>query len=146
MMENEIMIHLKSTQEIYVEFRENGVACIKNITIDDLLNCINKSTKVKHQFQTGLLPKRTVSMLWDMENNRRFIVIEYPEKVTDITYMETTYRNFPLPRILFGFTVESSGRIWEWKLEFRVWENFRQTLKCLHIHFRMSMDFICVLE
>ena len=37
--------------------------------------------------------------------------MEFPDERAAVTYMNTEYPDFPLPRLLFGFRIEDSGRI-----------------------------------
>lgn len=61
------------------------------------------------QIQTGILPSNIISLT--IRDDSRYAVVEFPDEYADITYMSTTYEHFPLPRLLFGFRLESSGRI-----------------------------------
>ena len=61
------------------------------------------------QIQTGVLPNNIVSLSFG--DDSRYAVVEFPDEYADITYMSTTYEHFPLPRLLFGFKLENSGRI-----------------------------------
>ena len=61
------------------------------------------------------MPSNIISVTGD-ESGARYAVVEYLYETADITYMSTEYKDFPLPRLIFGFTVESSGRISQVKL------------------------------
>ena len=107
-MENEVVLHIREDKSILVEIRENGVVQTKVIDVDALLNCVAGSIG-GIQIQTGILPNNIVSL--SIYDDSRYAVVEFPDEYADIAYMSTAYEHFPLPRLLFGFHLESSGRI-----------------------------------
>lgn len=109
-MEDEIVLHIRDDQSIQLELKEEGITCTKVISIDTLSKCVKDSLK-GISFQTGLLPDNTLNVTWNSESGMRYVSMEFPEELADITYMKTTYDNFPLPRLLFRFSVGSSGII-----------------------------------
>lgn len=110
-MEDEILLHIKENRTIQLDIREKGIISTKEISLDTLLDCI-KSSIQGVKISTGLLPERTLSVsISGDDSGKRYVVMEFPDEYADITYTMTTYEHFPLPRLLFGFTVESSGRI-----------------------------------
>lgn len=116
MINDEVVIHIKEDKSVRLEITENGKTRTKLISPQTLFDCIKgslSSTPVK--VASGLLPSNVISVTGD-ESGARYAVVEYPYNTADITYMSTEYKNFPLPRLIFGFKVESSGRISEVKL------------------------------
>lgn len=116
MINDEVVIHIKEDKSVRLEITENGKTRTKLISPQTLFDCIKgslSSTPVK--VASGLLPSNIISVTGD-ESGARYAVVEYPYETADITYMSTEYKDFPLPRLLFGFKVESSGRISEVKL------------------------------
>lgn len=109
-MEDEVVLHIREDKSILVEIREEGVVRTKVIDIDALLDCLTDSMD-GIQIQTGVLPNNIVSLSFG--DDSRYAVVEFPDEYADITYMSTTYEHFPLPRLLFGFKLENSGRISE---------------------------------
>ena len=107
-MEDEVVLHIREDKSILVEIREEGVVRTKVIDIDALLDCLTDSMD-GIQIQTGVLPNNIVSLSFG--DDSRYAVVEFPDEYADITCMSTTYEHFPLPRLLFGFKLENSGRI-----------------------------------
>lgn len=109
-MKNEIVLHIRDDQSIQLELKEEGITYTKVISIDTLSKCVKDSLK-GISFQTGLLPDNALNVTWNSESGTRYVSMEFPEEFADITYMNTTYDNFPLPRLLFRFSVGNSGII-----------------------------------
>lgn len=109
-MKDEIVVHIQDDHSIQLEIKEKGVVYTKVISIDTLTECVKDSLK-GISFQTGLLPDNTLHVTWDSESGTRYVSMEFPDELADITYMKTTYDNFPLPRLLFRFSVGNSGII-----------------------------------
>ena len=107
-MKDELVLHIREDKTILVEIREKGVVRTKLIDIDALLDCLTDSMG-GIQIQTGILPSNIISLT--IRDDSRYAVVEFPDEYADITYMSTTYEHFPLPRLLFGVRLESSGRI-----------------------------------
>lgn len=107
-MADEVVLHIREDKSILVEIREKGAVRTKVIDIDALLDCLTDSMD-GIQIQTGVLPNNIVSLSFG--DDSRYAVVEFPDEYSDITYMSTTYEHFPLPRLLFGFKLENSGRI-----------------------------------
>ena len=107
-MKDELVLHIREDKTILVEIREKGTVRTKLIDIDALLDCLADSMG-GIQIQTGILPSNIISLT--IHDDSRYAVVEFPDEYADITYMSTTYEHFPLPRLLFGFRLESSGRI-----------------------------------
>lgn len=107
-MKDEVVLHIREDTTILVEVREKGTVRTKHVDIDTLLGCLADSMG-GIQIQTGILPSNIISLSFD--DDSRYAVVEFPDEYADITYMSTTYKHFPLPRLLFGFHLESSGRI-----------------------------------
>ncbi|MBQ7726239.1 MAG: hypothetical protein IJT66_03750 [Clostridia bacterium] len=109
MTEDEMILHIKEDKTVRLEIREKGRTRTKLISPDALFECIKGSIKQEPVF-TGLLPRNILS-LKIAEDGKRYAVVEYAYEKADIQYMETIYPDFPLPRLLFGFTLETGGRI-----------------------------------
>ena len=107
-MEDEVLLHIREDNTIQVEIRDEGAVRTKLVDIDALLDCLTESMG-GIQIQTGVLPNNIISL--SINEDSRYAVVEFPDEYADITYMSTTYEHFPLPRLLFGFHLESSGRI-----------------------------------
>jgi len=109
-LENEIIIRIKEDETVKVEVSENGTITHKNISPDTLIQCIQGSIE-QNVIKSGLLPSGTLSVAIDSSNESKYIVMEFPDDHADMAYMDTVYERFPIPRLLFGFAVQESGRI-----------------------------------
>ena len=109
MMNNEVVIRIKEDKSVRVEICENGSARTKVITPETLFECI-KGSIVKEPISTGILPPNIVCVKAN-DAGMRYAVLEYQYDKADITYFKTEYKDFPLPRLLFGFRIEAGGRI-----------------------------------
>lgn len=109
MKNDEVIIHIKEDHTVRLEICERGKKRTKFITPDTLFECIKGSIKPE-TISTGILPSNIICVNSD-NKGKRYAVVEYPYDRADITYMNTVYKDFPLPRLIFGFTIESSGRI-----------------------------------
>ena len=109
-MKEEFILKFYEDRSIRVEFKEDKDTKTKVIDVDTLLDCIRKSL-LTEEVRSGLLPENVLSVNIDSKTNVRYVVVEFPLDRTDITYMETVYTDFPIPRIVFGFKLEGNGRI-----------------------------------
>lgn len=109
MKNDELIIHIKEDKTVRLEICEKGRTRTKLISPETLIECIKGSLQ-KEPFSTGLLPSNILSVKGD-ETGMRYAVVEYQYEKADITYFKTEYKDFPLPRILFGFKIEPEGRI-----------------------------------
>lgn len=105
-----LVVHVTNDCKIYVETRDNDVTAVKYTDADSILNCLKGSIKFDGRIDSGLLPRNCISYSGDV-NNRRFIAISFEERTADITFEKTVYKDFPLPRLVFGFHIDGSGRI-----------------------------------
>lgn len=106
---NELIIRIKDDGSISVEEYNNGVKSFKTIAPDSLLDCINKSL-FRGGVSSGLLPKGCLSFT-TCDNGERDVFILHPEDRADVSYYGTVYKDFPLPRMAFGFRISDEGRI-----------------------------------
>ena len=111
---NELVIRIKPDGRISVEECNDGVTSYKIIAPDSLLECINKSL-LRGGETSGLLPRNCLSVNTH-DNGDRDVTILHPEDKADISYFGTQYKDFPLPRLIFGFRVSGEGRISECRL------------------------------
>ena len=111
MKQDRLSIHISDNAEITVEERVNGVKRVKMIALNDLLICIRSSLKEVIPKFNITLPKNALFYSCAPESNEYSAALEYPYYRANITYMNTEYSDFPLPRLVFGFKVENSGRL-----------------------------------
>lgn len=105
MKRDRLSIHISDSAEIAVEERRNGIKRIKNISINDLLVCIKSSLREIKPVYRAVLPKNALFYSCCPETGDFSAAMEYPYNKADITYMNTEYRDFPLPKLVFGFKV-----------------------------------------
>ena len=102
--DDELIIRIRPDFTVMVEDRENGVASCKEISPDALLDCIKGSIKPE-PVKSGVLPQGCVSYSKGEGSYR--VCVEFPSRYCDIQYEETKYPNFPLPRLIFGFRIDT---------------------------------------
>ena len=106
---SEVIIRIRADGTVAVEDIKDGVKGFKEITPDSLLKCINSSL-LRGVVSSGLLPKGCLSFTAH-DNGIRNVVILHPETRADITYYGSPYPDFPLPKLVFGFSVTRENRI-----------------------------------
>jgi len=110
MKRDRLSIHISDSAEIFVEERKNGIKSCKCISLDDLLVCIKSSIREIKPVYRAVLPKNALFYSCCPETGSFSAAMEYPYNKADITYMNTEYRDFPLPKLVFGFKV-AGGKI-----------------------------------
>ena len=105
MKRDRLSIHISDSAEIYVEERKNGIKSCKCISLNDLLVCIKSSIREIKPIYRAVLPKNALFYSCCPETGSFSAAMEYPYNKADITYMNTEYRDFPLPKLVFGFKV-----------------------------------------
>ena len=110
MKRDRLSIHISDSAEIFVEERKNGIKSCKCISLNDLLVCIKSSIREIKPVYRAVLPKNALFYSCCPETGSFSAAMEYPYNKADITYMNTEYRDFPLPKLVFGFKV-AGGKI-----------------------------------
>ena len=110
MNNDEMVLRIRNDKSIRLEFKENGENRTKIISVDTLIECVKNSLS-GFQVNTGILPANTLSVTVDTDKAQRYVTMEFPDETATVTYMQTEYPDFPLPRLLFGFRLEDNGRI-----------------------------------
>ena len=105
MKRDRLSIHISDSAEIFVEERKNGIKSCKCISLNDLLVCIKSSIREIKPIYRAVLPKNALFYSCCPETGSFSAAMEYPYNKADITYMNTEYRDFPLPKLVFGFKV-----------------------------------------
>ena len=105
MKRDRLSIHISDSAEIFVEERKNGIKSCKCISLNDLLVCIKSSIREIKPIYRAVLPKNALFYSCCSETGSFSAAMEYPYNKADITYMNTEYRDFPLPKLVFGFKV-----------------------------------------
>ncbi|MBQ8758225.1 MAG: hypothetical protein IJZ20_00860 [Clostridia bacterium] len=81
----------------------------KVISLATFCKLIEKNSKPK-AVQSGLLPDRCICFR-ENADGERFVAIDIGNFNVDITYEKTIYKDFPIPRLLFGFRVSKDFKI-----------------------------------
>ena len=106
---NEVIIRIRDDGTVAVEDVRDGIKGFKEISPDSLLKCINSSL-LRGVVSSGLLPKGCLSFTAH-DNGNRNVAILHPESRADISYYGSLYPNFPLPKLVFGFSITKENRI-----------------------------------
>jgi hypothetical protein len=109
MTSDEMLIRIKADGSVSVEEYKGGVKSFKAIAPDSFLDCINKSL-LRGGVTSGLLPRGCLSFTASDNGIRAVTMLHEPDRA-DISYMDTQYKDFPLPRLVFGFSISDEGRV-----------------------------------
>ena len=100
--------------QVLIETHTDGIVKCKEIQEDALLDCIKNS--MRHNYiSSGLLPPNCLYIEIDSDGNKSYC-LWYPRLYADISYHETAYPSFPLPRLVFAFHVDTEGKIGECRM------------------------------
>ena len=102
---DEMIIHINTKGKIFVEDKENGVVKYKAIAADTLMGCIKNPVRTG-AVSSGIMPGGSFYYAAGDKGYKK-ICIEFPSRYCDIAYEKTEYKNFPLPKMVFGFTVSN---------------------------------------
>ena len=107
---NDIMIRISPNEgKITVEEDAQGVFSRKSITEEDLLRCFKDSLRTADEgYHSGFLPLNTIS-LYQSETVKRF-VLWHPRLYADVSVYDTPYPHVPIPRLVFGFSLNQEGK------------------------------------
>ena len=94
---------------IVEEKKEDGVISCQQIDPFDLYCALNEGYNNKDFLSSGFLPEHCLSVA--MNGSERYFVLWNPELRADLTYLNTEYPDFPLPRLVFGIRMLNTGRI-----------------------------------
>ncbi len=83
----------------------------KVISLNTFCRLIDNSAKLK-DIETGLLPERCIAFR-ESADGTRFIALELGRENMDMTYENTKYDNFPIPRLIYGFKLNQENKITE---------------------------------
>lgn len=99
----DLTIHMNTDSgDVVVEQQKQGGGIThKHITPQALCDCFLTSRYDDERHPTGLLPEGCIAAV--IEKKFVYYFIRYPELYANITYYNTEYRDFPLPRLVFGF-------------------------------------------
>ena len=87
-----------------------GVISRKEICPEDLFQAIIHATDRKTFVSSGLLPKGCFSVEICGSGAKRYCLL-CQQRYADITYHNTLYERFPLPKLVFGFQISEQGKV-----------------------------------
>ena len=110
--ENKVTLTIEAErQTVRMESCKNGIRSSKLIALDDLADCFLRSQK-RQMLHSGLLPPGCLSYA-EGEKELCSVALLFPERRHDFTYHKTTYPSFPLPRLVFRFSLYRGQRVRE---------------------------------
>ena len=95
--------------QVLIETHTDGIVKCKEIQEDAFLDCI-KISAMQDYVNSGLLPSDCIHVKIHPNGNKEYC-LWYPRLYADISYHETAYPNFPLPRLVFAFHADTEGKI-----------------------------------
>ena len=111
MNKERVSIHISDSAQIFIEQTVGGTKVTKSAQLDDILLCLQSSIKPAASAYSAVLPPNTLFYSHLTDTDAYSVALEYPYNTADITYMETEYPDFPLPKLVFGFKVNRDGKI-----------------------------------
>lgn len=109
-----VLIRIRDDGTVAIEEDNSGIKGFKEISPDSLLQCINQSL-LRGAVSSGLLPRGCISYTAH-DSGERNICMLHPESRADISYYGSPYPAFPLPRLVFGFSITKENRISQCRL------------------------------
>lgn len=110
MRENTMQLTLRPfTSNILCEWQEDGVVHHKEITPDSLLSSIGFEEKAP-AVDTGLLPPGCLHVRRTGKEQMEVVLLT-GRMYADITYYDTVYARFPLPRLVWKFVYTPGCRV-----------------------------------
>lgn len=108
---NDICLRISpnSGKIIVEELKRDGAISFKEISPIDLYFMLKESYRSNEVVDSGLLPEHCLSV--SIGKAEKTFVLWNPELRADMTYGETEYLNFPIPRLVFGIRVLDTGRV-----------------------------------
>ena len=100
--------------QILIETYTDGIVKCKELQENAFLDCIKSSIR-RNYVSSGLLPPNCLHIGIDSDGNKAYR-LWYPRLYADTSYHETAYLNFPLPRLVFAFHVDTEGKIGECRM------------------------------
>ena len=105
----ETVIRFSDGGKVWVERTANGIKSVKQIDPDSLLKCIRQSL-LRGGVSSGLLPSGCLSFTY-FDDGGKDVCLLHQAETADLIYYDSVYKNFPLPKLVFGFCVSSEGRV-----------------------------------
>lgn len=80
----------------------------KVISLNNLCKIIDRNIELP-VIRTGILPDRCVA--YAEKKGEKFVALDLGRFNMDLTYYNTKYENFPVPRLIYGFTLDDNNKI-----------------------------------
>ena len=93
---------------VKVESIHSGITAVKSVTVDEFCTSMAQNVHIGG-FQSGILPPGCISLTANRDSVQFLLLCGFNR--CDITYHDTVYRNFPLPCLVVGAKMDSSGRL-----------------------------------
>jgi hypothetical protein len=111
----EITVRIRPMEEeIIVEEKRGGLVSVKRVLPEDLMKTVEASIKDSKIVFTSFLPENSVSVTIS-DRIKEFVFLR-PAVPADITYFNTLYERFPLPRIAFAIGLRPDGKTSSYRL------------------------------
>lgn len=91
------------------EHKPGGIVARKEILPTDLYYAINASNETFSYLDSGLLPENCIGV--SLCSVQTIYYLWYPKRRAYIHYNDKVYENFPIPRLVFGINLLSTGRV-----------------------------------
>ena len=101
-------LYIDRDWNIVIDVRAGNRIKHKVITPKTFCDLVAKNIKVK-SVTSGILPDGCIA--FSEKDGYRFVALELGQDRIDLTYEKTTYENFPVPRLIYGFYVDVNGKI-----------------------------------
>lgn len=114
MAKERMTLHFFDNEDISLDLIDSkGIVTTKNIGYTTLRQCIIDSSESFGSVSSGILPPYVIcyEYYYHGDNQEIVYVIEYNEPFEDITYHETLYEHFPLPRLIFSFRMNRKHKV-----------------------------------
>jgi hypothetical protein len=112
---DEISVRIRPVaEEILIEERKGELVSVKRILPDDLVKIFVSGLKDDKNIFSGFLPENCVSV--KISDRVKEFVFLRPAVPADITYHNTLYERFPLPRIAFAIGLLPNGKTSSYRL------------------------------
>ena len=101
-------LHIDKDWNIVIDIRAGNRIKHKVITPNVFCDLVAKNIKVK-AVSSGILPDGCIA--FSEKDGSKFVAVELGQDRIDLTYEKTTYENFPVPRLIYGFCIDTNGKI-----------------------------------
>jgi hypothetical protein len=112
---DEIAVRIRPlTEEILIEERSNGLISVKRILPEELINLLKSGIQDDKCVDSGFLPENCLSIR--VYDDKKDVALWRPAVPADVTYYNTLYERFPMPRLAFAFSLKPDGKTSSYRL------------------------------